>query len=472
MREEVAKLCAARRENPANLGSIGGVKFQEIDVFLREKTRRFARYRENPERMNRDMNSLVGKTAKKKNGIWTPSRLRDDIAPVKFNTASDVVAIGDVHGDFLALLSALYLGGVIDKTGKWAGGATIVVQCGDIFDRSGRLVDEMDTSGNVREELDILMYLHGLNEQARLQRGAVIGLTGNHEADQFRHVAEAVQRAGGLENAENDAHFQTITKYEGGQLHVCDGWGGISEKRHMFLQGSDLALYFALFKPLIIQINDFLFCHGGIAPRTGLGQAPRTVEGINDSWRTFLLEPENVLAEDVQDIYYDRTWSKPEATNENSEQCARSIQSIFAEFQLDNDNVPGTPRWGARPKAAMVVAHTVQPEISTFCFGHVIRIDIGLSEAFGEHRPLQVIRILFSKPVAEDAPVIVCILKSEHSQMANSDSDGDGGEQQQYDSVNIKSTCWQGNQKIASDTTKTFMTISPPVHEAKEEDDD
>ena len=49
-----------------------------------------------------------------------------------------IIAIGDIHGDFDALLKALYIGKVINIKGKWIGEETHVVQVGDLLDKGGR----------------------------------------------------------------------------------------------------------------------------------------------------------------------------------------------------------------------------------------------------------------------------------------------------------------------------------------------
>ena len=46
-----------------------------------------------------------------------------------------LVAIGDVHGDFMQTMKALELAKVMDATGHWIGGTTVLVQVGDILDR-------------------------------------------------------------------------------------------------------------------------------------------------------------------------------------------------------------------------------------------------------------------------------------------------------------------------------------------------
>ena len=48
---------------------------------------------------------------------------------------SRIVAIGDIHGDMSAALTALRLGSLIDSRESWVGGETKLVICGDILDR-------------------------------------------------------------------------------------------------------------------------------------------------------------------------------------------------------------------------------------------------------------------------------------------------------------------------------------------------
>jgi hypothetical protein len=272
-----------------------------------------------------------------------------------------VLAIGDVHGDLLALLSALYLGGVIDKEARWCGGSAFVVQLGDIFDRSGRGVSQ-DTSKNPREEIDILQYIHGLNKQAERVGGRVISIVGNHEADKF--VGET----------------GTIDRFEGGLLHV-NGWGGLFNKRKWFRPKSKLARYFAAFKPVIVQINGFLFCHGGIDSSQSL-----SVLKTNTLWKQYLLGKLQHLPEAVIDIYWNRRFSQPNPKiHHENLTCRQDMKKIIEKYNLGQDG-------------GLVISHTVQSNgIPFFCDGRVWRIDVALSEAFGRRTtPMEVLRLYFN----------------------------------------------------------------------------
>lgn len=81
-----------------------------------------------------------------------------------------VVCIGDVHGDYAALVEFLTIAQVMDPSSlQWIGGDTVCVQLGDILDRG-------------HNELACFELLAHLSRQAPLHGGAVQILYGNHEA--------------------------------------------------------------------------------------------------------------------------------------------------------------------------------------------------------------------------------------------------------------------------------------------------
>ena len=63
--------------------------------------------------------------------------------PRRFD-ARRVVAIGDVHGDLAAGLAALRSAALIDASGHWSGGDTVMVQVGDLLDRGDGEAELMD----------------------------------------------------------------------------------------------------------------------------------------------------------------------------------------------------------------------------------------------------------------------------------------------------------------------------------------
>ena len=123
-----------------------------------------------------------------------------------------LVCVGDVHGDFQAMVDFLKIAGVLDfeessstlnKTSTssmpysalpvsdipiWTGNNTILVQCGDILDRGS-------------QELACYQLLAHLSHQAILQGGRVVCLYGNHEA---------LNAMGLFQYATTDSEYETL----------------------------------------------------------------------------------------------------------------------------------------------------------------------------------------------------------------------------------------------------------------------
>ena len=71
-----------------------------------------------------------------------------------FPKCKRIIAIGDIHGDYNAMIVALKKAKVINSKNKWCGKDTIVVQLGDQVDGGGRgnKIDEDN-------EIKIMMFL-------------------------------------------------------------------------------------------------------------------------------------------------------------------------------------------------------------------------------------------------------------------------------------------------------------------------
>ena len=137
-------------------------------------------------------------------------------------SATRIVAVGDVHGSFEGLTAILQTAGIIDAKQQWAGGKTIFVQTGDIYDRG-------DTA---RQALDLLMRLEG---QARRAGGRVEALLGNHEVvnilGDFRDVSPAAfaALADGRSETRRTRAYDDLVKAAGrrgqeGAVPARDAW--------------------------------------------------------------------------------------------------------------------------------------------------------------------------------------------------------------------------------------------------------
>ena len=90
-------------------------------------------------------------------------------APAGAQEAPHVVVIGEVQGASNTVTSLLKHLQLIDGDAHWSGGASVLVQTGDL----------MDKGENIRETLDLFMRLQ---EEAEAAGGRVVVLMGNHEA--------------------------------------------------------------------------------------------------------------------------------------------------------------------------------------------------------------------------------------------------------------------------------------------------
>ena len=98
-----------------------------------------------------------------------------------YENVERIVAIGDVHGAYDALLETLQVAEVIDSELAWSGGKTHLVFTGDLLDRGAQS----------RRVMDLVMRLE---KEARRRGGRVHLLLGNHEVmnlnGDLRYVAE------------------------------------------------------------------------------------------------------------------------------------------------------------------------------------------------------------------------------------------------------------------------------------------
>jgi hypothetical protein len=317
MRPVLLGLYNKRSKNKHDLGTLGSCTFQDIDVFLAQAL----------------------------------------TMPVSLQRCSILVAIGDIHGDLLALLAVLHLMRIVDTSAEWiADPGTAVVLTGDWMDRVGR--GAKSSSTNHREEVDILQYISSLQGA-----GHPIQMTlGNHEVG----------------NVWADAAFSNYARYQ-----TSTGWGGARNKRLLWQPGGRMALYLARHCPLILQVRGFLFMHGGLPPETL--RTHKTIANINTIMQRALSEADAPAPPaSILDIVLDRTLSDDTMS---SATCVEHTKALFNSLGLD---------WLT---GGLVVGHTPQDgPIPDYCGGKVWRIDLALSEAFGrslQHRPLGAIRVSF-----------------------------------------------------------------------------
>jgi len=241
--------------------------------------------------------------------------------PVSRATPHRIVAVGDLHGDLQNSLRVLFMAGIVDERGHWAGGTTTFVQTGDVTDRgpdSGALIELM----------------RRLEREAPAAGGVALSLMGNHEAmnvmGDWRYVHPADVRAYGGVEARREAF--SAQGPHGAWIRQQDGVG---------------------------RVADTIFVHGGITPPF----AERGVDVLNDQIRAGLSGglvdvqgPEGPL------------WYRGYVLNPEDVACPALTQAL---------SLLGAAR--------MVVGHTVQRDgvIKVRCGGRLAVIDVGISRAYG-----------------------------------------------------------------------------------------
>lgn len=286
-------------------------------------------------------------------GALAPSRTVEPPAsdakpPRPIHARGRVVAIGDLHGDLAAARRALRVAKVIDQDDRWIGGASVVVQTGDVLDRGDN-------------ERALVEWLDRLAEQAKAAGGALHQVQGNHEvmnvAGDFRYVTEAGFSAfADLAESPVAAHGRDLPTQHRGRWNAFRPGGPWAER---------LAVH-----PAVLQVNNSVFVHGGLLPehlRYGLARLNAELS----AWMrgTGTLGP--MLSGDSAP-YWDRSYGH----TVTPETC-RALDDVLSRLSAKR----------------LVIGHTPQKGgISFACAGRVARIDVGLSAAYGNH-PAQVLEI-------------------------------------------------------------------------------
>ncbi len=261
-----------------------------------------------------------------------------DAAPRLEPAAQTVFAMGDVHGDYDAMMKSLRLGGVVDDAGKWVAGNATLVQTGDLLDRGD-------------DEQKIVDYLEALQEEAAAAGGEIVLMNGNHEvmnvAGDLRYVTP-----GGF------ADFEDVEGLDVDSPALARVPAPARARMAAFLPGGPYAKKIAD-HPIVAVVGDTVFAHGGVLPQ----HVEYGIERINDetqAWMEGKADPPLVLQSEEAPI-----WTR--LYSQEPPDCATLDEALAG--------------LGA---ARMVVGHTVQREgITSACDGKIWRVDVGMAAHYG-----------------------------------------------------------------------------------------
>ena len=272
-----------------------------------------------------------------------------------------IVAVGDVHGDYEGFVSVLRAAGVIDKSNKWVGGETHLVQTGDCVDRGP----------DSRKVLELLI---NLTKQAERSKGMVHALLGNHEAmdiyGDLRYVSAAdyaSYRNNQSEELRDRAYDVLADPAQKENEQYRQKWYeehplGWIEQRQAFGPNGKFGKVL-LEEDAVLKVNDILFLHGGISEKyVSLPLADLNTK-IRSELRDFRLLPGGVTTDD-QGPLWDRGLAQ-----EPEQKIAGLVDSILTKFGVSHIVIGHTPTNGA-----------VTPRLG----GTIMLIDVGLSKSFNQ----------------------------------------------------------------------------------------
>ena len=280
--------------------------------------------------------------------------------------------IADIHGDYGQYIKAMRSAGLIDKSGKWSGGQTHLVQTGDIPDRGP-------------DTIKIIEDLEKLRKQAKKAGGYVHLLIGNHEAmnveGDLRYVTPAEFAVFTSKNSERLREMQWQRQLEWMKASMPDfaeidleayrkewdqqvplGWvehrqaWSLNGPYGKYVEGNQVA----------VQINDTIFLHGGISAK----YCKLSLETMTDEVHAALQQNDRTVQTIVDDPLGPLWYRGLALEKETDEIYSQTLDNI-----LD--------RYGAR---RIVVGHTPTGGVVWPRFDQrVIVNDTGLATYYGAH---------------------------------------------------------------------------------------
>lgn len=203
-----------------------------------------------------------------------------------FQGVERIVAIGDVHGAYDALIATLQAADVIDGNLAWSGGKTHLVSTGDLLDRGP----------DSRRVMDLMIRLE---YEARRAGGRVHQLLGNHEVmnliGDLRYVADEEYAAFlDIESvAEREYWYERFRRSKPADIDESVVRSAFDAKappgffghRRVFRRDGAYGKWL-LDKPIMVVINDNAFVHGGVPPFV----LEHGLDGVNVGLKNDLLD--------------------------------------------------------------------------------------------------------------------------------------------------------------------------------------
>lgn len=238
-----------------------------------------------------------------------------------------IVALSDIHGQYGLLVKLLRAHHVIDNDDRWSLGNATLVVAGDVFDRGPQVTEAF-------------WLLYSLQQQATAAGGAVHFVLGNHETmvlyDDLRYV--------------NPKYLKSAQ---------------LLGRSYPALYGADSVIgQWLRTRPVLLQIGDTLFLHGGIAPENL--DLVRNLEATNTLYQASVGLPKDQVkaAPDTARLFDGKTSPIWYRGYFDGRMDTAQVDALLKQLELKR----------------IVVGHTSMPHVSSFHDGRIIAIDSSIKK--------------------------------------------------------------------------------------------
>ncbi len=172
---------------------------------------------------------------------------------------SNIIVIGDIHGDIERLKKLLIKEKIINYNLEWIALNTLVIQLGDQLDSLNRIINIKEWE--ILKDIDVVNFTNLLSKIAVLKNSLFISLNGNHELMNIL------------------GNFSYVSKKS------------LNHDRINLFKKNGMYRDILANRPLIVKINDLLFCHAGIKKHhlDILDKYNKNIFYINEIWKKYLL---------------------------------------------------------------------------------------------------------------------------------------------------------------------------------------
>ena len=302
-------------------------------------------------------------------------------------TASRIIAVGDLHGDFQAWLTIARAAGLVDPRGHWTGGNTTLVQLGDVTDREP-------------DSLKIIRSLQQLQKEAPRSGGRVVVVLGNHEAmnllGDYRYTTPgefaAFADSGSAARRDrvyelNRAAIEAAYRARDPKLTadaVRQAWLAVTPlgwvEHKLAWQPSGEFGQWAARNSAVVKIGGTLFVHGGLSAEYATIPMDEVNRRVAAAMAAADESPKSILTDPLGPLWYRGLVGRDaeaEAERTENARAAPAAQRPTIDEELD----AVLAAYGAK---RLVIAHTpILSGIAITNGGRLARIDTGISRFYG-----------------------------------------------------------------------------------------